>query len=86
MIKGLRLKYSGLIKVITSSVIYDTSVIQEACVISSQSQRIKTKKKILSLSKVILLISMVELDNRRSGAKTLPNNLGLNTYRIFEEY
>ncbi len=38
---------------------------------------------IVSLSKVILLISMVELDQQRSAAKTLVNKMGLDTFVLY---
>ncbi len=43
----------------------------------------RVKSTIVSLSKVIFLISMIELDHQRSAAKTLVNKMGLDTCVLF---
>ncbi len=41
---------------------------------------------IVSLPKVILVMSMVELDYQRSAAKTLVNKMGLDTFVLFNRF
>ncbi len=43
----------------------------------------KQRSTIVSLSKVFLLISMVELDHQRSAANTLVRKMGLDTFVLF---